>query len=244
MYLTGIERHRIAPPELQRFLREEGGRNPHNEPNFRLVWGASRLTWRHGKWRDTDPDTGAFLREVIEAREVPKYGYALERWHIEVWHPAEWYGDPETWPVEWVNGKSCETLGEFPARGGYESVDVLEMWERCSCPRNAAQCPDCKNPKKTVAFEPSRAYLEHFIRVYRLAQAATAAEIESALATQRAKEKQDSIDHYFEELTEASRPFGPMGEYVSYAGLHVPRSSVEGRSTADVPAPAAEEGVN
>jgi hypothetical protein len=148
---TGIQRDRIAPPELQRYLRQEGGRNPHGEPMFRLVWGASRMTWRTGEWEDRDPDSGVLIKRVVEARQVPKYGYALERWHIESWHPPEWYGSPEDWPRQWIGGKSCETLGEFPSRGGYESIDVLEM-------RN----PD--GTTGTIGFEPSRAYLEHFAR--------------------------------------------------------------------------------
>jgi len=222
---TGIQRDRIAPPELQRYLRQEGGRNPHGEPMFRLVWGASRITWRSGEFTDRDPESGALLRTVVEARQVPKYGYAMERWHIEVWNPPEWYGDPEDWPRQWVGGRACETLGEFPSRGGYESIDVLEMQERCSCPKNLPTCPDCKNPRKTIPFEPSRAYLEHFIRVYRICAARTAAQIEASLAAQREQEKKASVDAYFEEMSALNRPFD-HNEYVSYAGLHVPQSAL------------------
>lgn len=209
---AGIQRDRIAPPELQRYLRQEGGRNPHGEPMFRLVWGASRMTWRTGEWEDRDPDSGVLIKRVVEARQVPKYGYALERWHIESWHPPEWYGSPEDWPRQWVGGKSCETLGEFPTRGGYESIDVLEM-------RN----PD--GTAGTIGFEPSRAYLEHFLRVYRICAERTAAQIEAELAAQREKEKLDSIEAYYQELSAKNRPFN-HNDYVSYAGLHVPQSAL------------------
>lgn len=222
---TGIQRHRIAPPELQRFLREEGGRNPHGEPNFRLVWGASRLTWRSGEFTDRDPETGALIRTVVEAREVPKYGYAMERWHIESWHPPEWYGDPDDWPRQWVGGKACETLGEFPTRGGYESIYVCEALERCSCRKNMPGCPDCKNPRRAVPFDPTRADLEYFIRSYRIIEARTKAQIEAQLREQREQEKKDSVDAYFEEMSALNRPFN-HNEYVSYAGLQVPRSAL------------------
>jgi len=192
---------------------------------FRLVWGASRLTWRSGEFTDRDPDTGAVIRTVVEARQVPKYAYALERWIIEGWQPPDYYGDPDDWPRQWVGGKACETLGEFPTRGGYECIYVCETLERCSCPRKQPGCPDCKNPRKSVPFDPERADLEFFMRSYRVIQARVTAQTEELLRQQREQEKKDSVDHYFNEMSSASRPFN-NSEYVSYAGLIVPQSAL------------------
>jgi hypothetical protein len=67
--------------------------NLYGEPNFRVVWGGSRLAWIGGRWTDHDAH-GNKTREAIELRRVPKY-LPFERWHIERWMPPESYGSPE-----------------------------------------------------------------------------------------------------------------------------------------------------
>lgn len=115
-----------ASPEVSRVLREGGGLNTYGEPNYRAVWGQSRLDWIGGKWEDFD-DNGILVREAIEVRRVPKY--ACDRWIIERWMPAEFYGGPALWELqtfEQVDGEIIPALGPYPSRGDYELVFKLE----------------------------------------------------------------------------------------------------------------------
>jgi hypothetical protein len=72
--------------------------NPYGEPNFRVVWGGSRLARIGGRWTDRDAHGNA-IREKVELRRVPKY-LPVDRWHIERWMPAESYGSPEQWHAQ------------------------------------------------------------------------------------------------------------------------------------------------
>jgi hypothetical protein len=116
-----------APASIQTRVRQAGGNNRYGEPNFRVVWGRSRLTWIGGRWTDRDAH-GNVIREAIELRQVPKY-LPLDRWHIERWTPPEFYGSPELWyeqTVEVENGVRVPALGPYPARGEYEHCFTLE----------------------------------------------------------------------------------------------------------------------
>jgi hypothetical protein len=115
-----------APASLQLRLARAGGLNPYGEPNFRVVWGWSRLTWIGGKWTDTDAH-GNVTREIVELREVPKY-LPFDRWHIERWMPPETYGSPEQWyaqTIEREDGIAIPALGPYPRRGEYEHCFTL-----------------------------------------------------------------------------------------------------------------------
>jgi hypothetical protein len=121
------ETHEV-PADVARALELAGGRNPFGEPNYRAVWGWSRLDWIGGKWEDRDPATGALLREVVELRREPKYA-PHNRWHIERWIPPESYGSPDAWhaqTVEIANGRNIPALGPYPSRGDYEHCITLE----------------------------------------------------------------------------------------------------------------------
>jgi hypothetical protein len=117
-----------APAEVARELAIAGGRNRFGEPNYRAVWGWSRLDWIGGRWEDRDPVTGTLLREVIEVRREPKYA-PHNRWHIERWMPPESYGSPDEWraqTLEIENGRNMEALGPYPSRGDWEHCFTLE----------------------------------------------------------------------------------------------------------------------
>ena len=117
-----------APADVARELALAGGRNPFGEPNYRAVWGWSRLDWIGGKWEDRDSASGALRREVVELRREPKY-IPHNRWHIERWMPPESYGSPAEWDSrtnEIVNGRSIPALGPYPSRGDYEHCFTLE----------------------------------------------------------------------------------------------------------------------
>jgi len=104
-----------------------GGCNRFGEPNYRAVWGWSRLDWIGGRWEDRDA-SGKLLREVVELRREPKY-LPHDRWHIERWLPPESYGSPEQWSAETMeiqNGRSIPALGPYPSRGEYEHCFTLE----------------------------------------------------------------------------------------------------------------------
>jgi hypothetical protein len=116
-----------APASIQRRIALAGGTNHFGEPNFRVVWGGSRLTWIGGRWTDRDAHGNA-IRESIELRQVPKYA-PLDRWHIERWTPPEAYGSPELWyrqTMEIEDGQRIPALGPYPSRGEYEHCFTLE----------------------------------------------------------------------------------------------------------------------
>ncbi len=114
-------------PSIARRLELAGGRNRFGEPNYRAVWGWSRLAWVGGKWEDRNA-AGELLREVAELRYVPKYA-PHDRWHIERWLPPESYGSPEQWyaqTLELAGGRHIPALGPYPHRGEYEHCFTLE----------------------------------------------------------------------------------------------------------------------
>ena len=109
------------PKSLETRLIAVGGLNRFGEPNYRVVWGGTRLTWIGGEWVDTDNSTNT-IRRVIEERQVQKY-FPAERFYLEKWMPPEHYGSPEDWAqnqIETVDGLRIPNLGPYPSRGEYE----------------------------------------------------------------------------------------------------------------------------
>jgi len=116
-----------APAVVQERVTRAGGVNRYGEPNFRVVWGGSRLAWIGGRWTDRDAH-GNVTRETVELRRVPKY-LPLDRWHLERWLPPEAYGSPDEWyetTVETENGIRIPALGPYPSRGEYEHCFTLQ----------------------------------------------------------------------------------------------------------------------
>jgi hypothetical protein len=129
------------PIDLCERLVHAGGKNRLGEPNFRVVWGGSRLTWVGGRWTDRDAH-GNVVRESIELRRVPKYS-PTDRWHIERWTPPESYGSPAQWyerTVEVEDGVSVPALGPYPSRGEYEHCFTLSGVSNEFIPLTAAAC--------------------------------------------------------------------------------------------------------
>lgn len=134
------ETHR-TPASIQERVARAGGQNRLGEPNFRVVWGGSRLAWIGGRWTDRDRH-GNVIREVIELRRAPKY-FPHERWHIERWLPPEAYGSPEMWRVQTTEieqGIAIPALGPYPARGDYEHCFTLASTRGEFIPLSAAAC--------------------------------------------------------------------------------------------------------
>jgi hypothetical protein len=115
-----------TPSFAAEVLSRAGGRNRFGEPNFRVVWGWSRLSWIGGRWTDRDAH-GNIIRSTIELRRVPKY-LPFDRWHIERWVPPEIYGSPNVWhaaTLEREDGILVSVLGPYPTRGEYEHCFTL-----------------------------------------------------------------------------------------------------------------------
>jgi hypothetical protein len=102
-----------TPPAVAEVLAHAGGRNRFGEPNFRVVWGWSRLSWIAGRWTDRDSH-GNIL--------------PFDRWHIERWIAPEIYGSPKIWhaaTLEREDGILVSVLGPYPSRGEYEHCFTL-----------------------------------------------------------------------------------------------------------------------
>ena len=115
------------PSHLQQILTKHGGLNQFGEPNIRLVWSESRLTWTCGEWSDWDGDR--LVRRVVEARLHPKYWYLAPAWVFEKWLPPTFYGTRDDWKAayeEQASGQTIEALGPYPSRGDYEYVEHIE----------------------------------------------------------------------------------------------------------------------
>lgn len=137
------EQH-ACPPEIERRITRAGGVNPYGEPNFRVVWGASRLSWIGGEWVDwADRDGTVLLRRRVEHRFVPKY-LELNFWHVEKWCAAEEYGSPLLWRIqtlEFYGNRSIEALGPYPSRGEYELSHTLSApCAKCTSLRMPDDC--------------------------------------------------------------------------------------------------------
>lgn len=116
-----------VPASVEERVTRAGGLNWFGEPNFRVVWGGSRLTWIGGRWTDWDAN-GNFVRQCAELRNVPKY-LPTDRWHIERWLPPTAYGPPENWWVQTIqaeDGTLIPALGPYPSRGEYEHCFTLQ----------------------------------------------------------------------------------------------------------------------
>jgi hypothetical protein len=130
-----------TPASVQELATRAGGVNRYGEPNFRVVWGGSRLAWIGGRWTDRDAH-GNTTREAIEIRRLPKY-LPVDRWHIERWMPAESYGSPEQWfaqTTEIEDGIRIAALGPYPSRGDYEHCFTLESASGEFIPLSPAAC--------------------------------------------------------------------------------------------------------
>lgn len=121
-----VTENKRCPAWIQQRITRAGGRNLYGQPNFRLVWGWSRLTWVGGKWEEWDD--GRLKSVVYEYRQVPKYD-PFFRWHVEKWMPPSFYGSPDQWyasTLEVIDGRNFHELGPYPSRGEYEHCWTLQ----------------------------------------------------------------------------------------------------------------------
>lgn len=104
----------VADPDCQKRLTFFGGKNIYGQPNFRIVWGWSRLELLYSR------RTGNYDRR-------PRYWDQKNRWILEAWHPP--IMSREAWDREtrgFYNGEMVDFLGPYPSQGDYESLAYLE----------------------------------------------------------------------------------------------------------------------
>lgn len=116
-----------VPEWAEKTIRDVGGVNELGKPNFRIVWGAERMTVMGGKWAEFD-NSGNKTGDVVECRKVTKYPDFEDRWILEQ------YTYPEMTRDEWtanftknIDGQFIETMGPYPENGEYELLKVLEV---------------------------------------------------------------------------------------------------------------------
>lgn len=111
---------RHCPVWFQDRLTRVGGRNPHGEPRFKLVWGQS----------ETMRDGGYFPDGYVGYRDVPKLG-GEACWAIMMWEPAYMHGHAHRWYREHLDEPSgTVTLGQYPFHGRYRCIKKLVSRER------------------------------------------------------------------------------------------------------------------
>jgi hypothetical protein len=123
---TGREIKEV-PREIQAIATRSGGLNLYGEPNYRIVWGWSRLALIGGEWTDLDAH-GDYYQTVGQYRWEPKY-LPYDRFHLERWLPPSHFVSKEYWyeiSIEEFNGQEFAALGPFPSRGEYEACYVFQ----------------------------------------------------------------------------------------------------------------------
>lgn len=107
---------RRCPTWFQDRLTRVGGRNPHGDPRFMLVWCES----------ETMRDGGYFVRDGYEGyRDVPAYG-GDKSWAIVMWEPACMHGTAYRWYKDHTDENTgLVTLGKYPYHGRYRLIKKL-----------------------------------------------------------------------------------------------------------------------
>lgn len=126
---TKTER-RDVPEWVEKHITSKGGLNAFGKPNFRVIWGGNRTHLVGGMFKnvtyfdDAEGRKRAIVTEIAEMRTLLKYH--PERWHLERWRGAEYYGDPDEWyQNSWDPEARLHTMGDYPNEGDYEHVFFL-----------------------------------------------------------------------------------------------------------------------
>jgi hypothetical protein len=128
-----------TPRYIEEHLLRRGGKNPYDEPLYRLIWAPTRVIKQGGRWHDWDenipvterggvsinfengiavPRMNRPYRVVEEVRLTRKY--AFDGWVLERWVPSIMY--PRSEYERTVPGTTIPLLGPYPERGEYEMV--------------------------------------------------------------------------------------------------------------------------
>jgi hypothetical protein len=121
-----------CPEDIAQHVREIGGVNPYDEPNFRLVWSQSSetLTRCGGIWDNPDlPGVQHYLgyRDVLLEQFTPCW--LLQQWYAPDAKDIagnELFGTPRAYYIAGYDiGTGLQTLGEYPHGGRYLTVFPL-----------------------------------------------------------------------------------------------------------------------
>ena len=197
--LAGETYDLLVPPGVQHAAALAGGLNLFGEPNYRVVWGWSRLELRVGLHSDHD-DSGNLLRHELRAEWWPRYA-PRDRFHVEVWKDAAVFGGPDAWEdgtAQWVNGTKVPALGPFPSRGEYEHVAVCQ-------------------PADGEFMLPTEAAVTDLIQWHRRAIALTKTERKALAAARDAEEREVRRNRYHDIIDSEAKAF-PFRTWVPVSG--------------------------
>jgi hypothetical protein len=139
----------LCPPEYQEHLNAIGGLNRFDEPNFKLVWGATETEFIWG----TDANGRKGQHIVFKHQGIPA-------WFMEVWKPPECFGTPELWyGTSWDEETQSHTLGEYPWRGLYMPASFNLYVRNVTGGRTYYSEPDAKGHRHVIE-EPSELHID------------------------------------------------------------------------------------
>jgi len=208
---TIIERH--DPPSwiVERVL-SLGGSNVYGRPNFRVTWGGNRYHTVGGMFKHVIyVDSGiigqkkAIVTQVAEVRQL--LAYHPERWHLERWCPAEYYGSSEDWYARtWDEEAQLHTLGPYPHEGEYEHVFFLGQCSHMK-PGDWEWCQLCKvTMGEYIPLEPNFYMIEMQIRALLRSENVNKDEEARALFKREVDRKQAYREHIQDVIGNAMRP--------------------------------------
>ena len=127
-----------------------------NVPRFRVVWAANQREKRLGTYRDFS-ESGLFLREVTEVREVLKYPYAQDKWVLEKFYGNTNYEIKAQYSYEplWV----FEDAKQQAVRPNLRAVLLLLHWYHNPQPYLS---PKSLEEEELKAFEAEVKYFEDY----------------------------------------------------------------------------------
>lgn len=207
MITAGRVNHLEVPETMQTYLAKIGGSNQYGEPRFRIVWSGSRTTMQNRRWF-VPGTTSSAAKSWVGIGTTLKYKQPArrERFVIEVFRPAEFYGDPETWETKHTkleDGKLTMALGPFPVRGAYEYLDTIEAVDEDGT-RHFLQ--------------PTEAYLDTVVQMFYALLDMPTWQIEDQVHGADAAKRQSDYDYTLEMVKRATDPkFSPV--QVAYDNL-------------------------
>jgi hypothetical protein len=117
----------ICPQWVQDELTRLGGKNPYDEPVFRIWWsqyGAGDGSFRSGGVWSVDEQYFKGYRDLLRASGEPC-------WTLGMWNPAILYGTPESYYVQnYDPDTGMQLMGEYPYFGRVEVLFNMRYYEK------------------------------------------------------------------------------------------------------------------
>lgn len=164
------------PPGAQELLTRLGHTNVYGEPNLRIVWSNARVGWRFGVFPTFDGD-GRVVRKSAMFRRDLLYPWVLDRWVIEAFHPAEYFGGFDEWydreaRIVDVRGSKFRVvpMGPYPRRGDYLLFDVVTEFQEETPEYSFGRFWESIATAKHQYLAPTEVYLEWVVAKWRLAR--------------------------------------------------------------------------